>query len=179
MGCLNLWPVLTLLFQGAVAGLIVMFVTKWLDNKKAKEVTRKHAMLLYIEINEHLVVMDRILKHNHVSEPSTSLHLDTEARKSSREHLTGLSLDDLKHLGSYYRSIKQLNYLIAEMPGPLSQTTQHSFEMVSLMARASFYLLARVWDYKNSRIHDEHYREFLAQATAYQEKYLKSQLIEK
>ena len=173
MDCLNLWPVLTLLFQGAVAGLIVMFVTKWLDNKKAKEVTRKHAMLLYIEVNEHLVVLDRILKNHHISEHGTSMCLDTEAWKSSREYLTGLSLDELKHLGSYYRSIKQLNYLIAEMPGPLGQTTRCSFEMGRLMCRALLCLLARVWDCKNSQTHDKCYREFLAQATAYQEQYLK------
>ena len=49
-----------LLFQGTIAGLIVVLVTRYLENRKAKELAQKHAMLVALEIKEHLISLERI-----------------------------------------------------------------------------------------------------------------------
>lgn len=161
----NIWPILTLLFQGAVAGLIVMRVTKWMDAKKAKELTRKHAMLVYLEIKEHALLFDHVLKNNAISAGMLSLYLDTESWEISREHLTGLPLNELLHLGTYYRTVKQINTLLDACNGSLNPLIKESLDRGFLMCQAMSHLLAAWWDQKNAQTHAESYRKLYEQAS--------------
>ena len=142
-----------------------MRVTKWMDAKKAKELTRKHAMLVYLEIKEHSFVFDNVLKSNRISNETLSLYLDTDSWESSREYLTELPLDELLHLGTYYRTVKQLNNFLDACSGPLNPLVKQSFNRGFLMCEAMLHLLAKWWDYKNAQTHAESYCKFFEEAS--------------
>ena len=163
----DVWPVLTHLFQGAVAGLIVMFVTRWLDAKKSKELTRKHAMLVYTEVMLHYVVLDKALKANLISNNTNIMYLDTEIWNSSRDRLALMPFTELMHLASYYQVINQINILIEEQPGKLNLSNHQNFKMAFIMCQVMLPLLARFWDTKNWKQHDKSYREHLRLAKPY------------
>lgn len=159
----DVWPILTLLFQGAVAGLIVMYVTKWLEARKAKDLTRKHALLVYLEVQCHLISLAEIQKNKAIPGEIGTFHLESDAWECSREYLTSLPFDDLLHIGSYYQSVTQVNLIFDTYSGPLKPPYGESIRSAYLMCETIFYLLASCWDYKNKQKYRECYRKHLEQ----------------
>lgn len=158
-----------LLFQGTIAGLIVVLVTRYLENRKAKELAQKHAMLVALEIKEHLISLERIEKSGEISIFSAPVHFNDETWNTSSEHLTVLPMEDLLRLAAYYHGVMKLNIFLDNYPGPLTPLVKQSFDMNLLMCRAMIALLDRSWDCKNSKTHDALYRKHFAQAAAYQQ----------
>ncbi len=155
----DVWPILTLLFQGAIAGLIVMYVTKWLEARKAKDLTRKHALLVYLEVQCHLISLAEIQKNEAIPEEIGTFHLESDAWESSREYLTALPFDDLRRIGSYYQTVNQINHIFDTYSGPLKAPYEEGIRSAYLMCEAIFYLLASCWDQKNEGKHRECYHK--------------------
>ncbi len=158
-----------LLFQGTIAGLIVVLVTRYLENRKAKELAQKHAMLVVLEIKEHLISLERIEAAGEISVFSAPVRFADETWTASSEYLTVLPMEDLLRLAAYYHSVMKLNIFLDNYPGPLTPPVKQSFDMNLLMCRAMIALLDRSWDCKNSKTHDALYRKHFAQAAAYQQ----------
>lgn len=158
-----------LLFQGAIAGLIVVLVTRYLENRKAKELAQKYAMLVTLEISEHLASLETVTKTGEISKSAPPMRFSNETWTASIEYLTAIPMEDLLRLAAYYRCIMTLNIFLDQSPGPMQPLTKRDFDMSLLMCRSMIALLSRSWDRKNAKTHDSTYRKLFAQAAAYQQ----------
>lgn len=148
---LNIFPILTLLFQGAIAGLIVLFVTHKLQEKKERSLLNKHSLLVYLEIYGHIAMIEDMLKHNAIPESSNnSVFFDYESWKSSQIYLTVLSIKELTLIGAYYQSVLSLNPIIKAYAGQqLNAANLFSFRTTLEMAKRVNELLKVHWESEN------------------------------
>ena len=65
--------ILTFLFQGVVAGIVVMFLSHKLQEQKESNLLRKHALFLWVEVYGHIAVLENILSHDAIPKLSSSL----------------------------------------------------------------------------------------------------------
>ena len=158
-----------LLFQGTIAGLIVVLVTRYLENRKAKELAQKHAMLVALEISEHLASLEIVTKDGEISKSAPPMRFSDETWNASIEYLTVIPMEDLLRLAAYYHSVMTLNVFLEHYPGPMQPPIKRSFDMSLLMCRAMLSLVNRSWDCKNAQTHDAQYRKQFSQAVAYQQ----------
>lgn len=106
----SFWPVITLLFQGVTAGLIVLFVTKRLEKRAKRSRLCNSVILIYVEINSHVSALNSILEHGILPDSTLPVYLPTDTWLDFREKLVdGLSIDDVTKLAAYYGSIDTLN----------------------------------------------------------------------
>ena len=104
-----LWPVLTLLFQGAVAGLIVLAVTKELDARKEKKRFRQYVLLLYGESLQNKQTLSILKTHAKIPRNLYRLSLGESAWQETRLMLTRFSLQELDDISNYYHIIHIIN----------------------------------------------------------------------
>lgn len=109
---------ITLVVQGIIVGVTILWVTKKLQDKKEKKLLQKHSLLVYLEVNCHIAILNDIASHNAIPEMSASfITFDDDTWKSSQEHLTKLPIDHLIKIGAYYQSIISLDTLMSEYAG--------------------------------------------------------------
>lgn len=143
-----IWQVLSLLFQGVVAGIIVLFITHKLQERKDRSLLRKHALFLWLEIHGHIAMLEDILEHNAIPKLSSDAVplFDCRSWKSSQIYMTGLSMKELTLIATYYQSAMSLNTIISCYEGqPLNKTSGFSVNTTLTMARGVFDLLERHW----------------------------------
>lgn len=94
-----------LLAQSVFAGLIVAAYTQWQDNRRRKNVARKSAAIISIEISMHLRLLAK--SDNYMPTLSTALW---------ERHFTDLSSllssEQLQTIGEYYQEIQYINQLV-------------------------------------------------------------------
>lgn len=104
-----LWPILTLLFQGAVAGLIVLAVTKELDARKEKKRFRQYVLLLYGEALQNRRTLSILKRQKNIPRGLYRLSLDESVWRETRLLLECFSLQELDDISNYYRIVHVIN----------------------------------------------------------------------
>lgn len=140
--------ILTFLFQGVVAGIVVMFLSHKLQEQKESNLLRKHALFLWVEVYGHIAVLENILSHDAIPKLSsaTSLLFDCQSWKASQIYLTRLSTDNLTLICTYYQAAMSLNLIISGCEGqPLNDTNKFSLTATLTMARRVHALLESCW----------------------------------
>ena len=144
----TVWQILTLLFQRTVAGIIVLFVTRKLQERKDRELLRRHALFVGLEIHGHIAMLEDMLKHNAIpqSASNTAVFFDCHSWKSSQSYLALLSIQDLTLIGAYYQSAMTLNTIIPGYAGqPLNPHNKFSVAATLEMGRRVHAILESHW----------------------------------
>lgn len=144
----SFWPILTLLFQGTVAGIIVLLVTQKLQERKNRELLRRHALFVGLEIHGHIAVMEDVLKHNAIPQLASKdvIFFDCYSWKTSQSHLALLSIQELTLIGAYYQSVMTLASIIPGYAGrPLNSHNKFSFAATLEMGRRVHAILETYW----------------------------------
>jgi hypothetical protein len=150
------WDSFSILCQGAIAGLIVLGATTWLQRRKEKELTCKNALLVWLELQGNLAEINDILAHNQFPESVLPLSFSTSTWKESQLYLTNLPVDDLKCIGAYYQALPAIDHLVKVYTGQnLTPVMLSSLTQVQAMCVMAQDLLASHWDLKNA----EKYRQ--------------------
>jgi len=110
------WNLFTILCQGSIGGLIVVFVTEWLRCRREKEALRNYATLVWMEIFGHKIGFDFIAARQQL--PYDQPHpLKTSDWEQTKFDLAIISPDDFKQLTAYYQSVDQLDALFTSYHG--------------------------------------------------------------
>ena len=144
----TVWGLVVLLFQGVVAGLIVLFVTHRLQKRKDLELLKKHSLLVYLEIHGHIAMLEDVLQHGAIPQASAQpIFFDNVTWEQSQSYLTPLPIKELLQIGSYYQAALSLNTIMDGCHGhQLTPVTHGNFLQVLTMARVVKHLLAVYWD---------------------------------
>lgn len=168
-----LWDLFSLLCQGAVAGLIVLLVSNYLQAKQDSSLCKKHALLVSLEVQSHIAMLEDMLQHEQIPISVVPIVLESNTWNNSKQFLTRLPISDLEKIGSYYQSISAINHLLVSYSGkPLTPILYTSFTPAHLMSKITYHLLAAHWDIKNVQKHSSLLEKLRQQAAAYHQKNL-------
>lgn len=164
----NIPPILTLLFQGMIGGLVVLFVTNQLSKRKLKSLTQKHAFLVYLEIRSHVSKLEILYETEQVPKDLYLWALSTDSWKDSKIHLTSLDISFLKELGEYYQLVDRCNFLIKIAPyRKPTEVIRNTFKLANLTSQAMEALLSCVWDSANYEKHAACFHKYYQQASSF------------
>lgn len=109
-----LYRLFELLFQGAAAGLIVLAVTRCLQRRQEESLSRKYALLMYVEIGGHIQMLETLINTSNCGRPIPwNAGLNCLYEELSTPYLTVLAIEDLKEISRYYQSAHLLNMYLA------------------------------------------------------------------
>jgi|GEM_PF-6821549 len=151
---LAIWDAFSILCQGTIAGLVVLWVTAYLQRKKEKDLICKTSLLVWLELHSHLAALNDILLHKKFPESQLPISLSTSTWKEAQIHLTSLPVDELKLIGSYYQTLPSVNHLIQAYAGKeLTPIMLNALTQSLSMCEMTRHLLASYWDSKNFEMH--------------------------
>jgi hypothetical protein len=135
-----IWNLFQLLFQGAIAGLIVVWVTEWIRRRREKETLKNYATLVWTEMLGHKASFDVIAVRQQL--PWDKPHsLKTTDWEQVKFNLTVISPKDFQQLTAYYQAVEQLDALFANYHGADWKTFAQPFQQTYYMCKSSLSVL--------------------------------------
>lgn len=147
IGTIQVAPIITLLFQGLVGGIIIAIFTYFLKGYEDRRMLKKYALLVYLEIQDHLHLLEVMMHANKFPNEKSPARFKIKTWEEAQVYLTRIPLQDLLHLGSYYLDVQNTNYTLTMMADhEIEQGAKQSLELTQLRAKAACELLISYFD---------------------------------
>lgn len=101
------WEIFTILCQGTIGGLIVVFFSEWYKHRRRKALLSKISDVLIIELESHLVIWEKILSNEPVIAEDVTVLREHSLWNSNQDLISDMDIMHFRIIAFYYRTAFQ------------------------------------------------------------------------